>query len=99
MRALNDVYGVDGQRSFVRRFAVSLGLAVALAALLGDRGVQVDRSDRPNRKIALEVSWSIIPFALLMIFFVWAAKLFYAYGHPPDQEAPTDETAPPGQNG
>jgi cytochrome c oxidase subunit 2 len=48
------------------------------------RGADVNRTHRPDRNVALEVSWSVIPFALLMIFFVWAAKLYYAYGDPPE---------------
>lgn len=35
MRALNDIYGADEQRPLLRRLAVSLGIAAALAVLLG----------------------------------------------------------------
>jgi cytochrome c oxidase subunit II len=48
------------------------------------RGAKVDRSHRPDRNVALEVSWAAIPFALSLVFFVWAAKLYFAYGRPPD---------------
>jgi cytochrome c oxidase subunit II len=47
------------------------------------RGAKVERRHRADRNVLLEVSWSVVPFALLMIFFVWAAKLYYAYGQPP----------------
>jgi cytochrome c oxidase subunit 2 len=32
----------------------------------------------------LEVSWALIPFLLTLVFFVWAAKLYFDQSRPPD---------------
>ena len=38
------------------------------------RGRNVDRSQRAIRNVRVELSWTLIPFALTLIFFVWAAR-------------------------
>src|SRR5687767_408367 len=35
--------------------------------------------------IALELAWSIVPFGISMVIFVWATYVFLDYTRPPDQ--------------
>ena len=48
------------------------------------RGAKADRSDRPYGSIRLELFWAAIPFTLTLLFFVWAARLYFDYGRPPE---------------
>lgn len=43
-----------------------------------------DRGERVNRNIYLELAWTIIPFSLALIFFVWAAQLYFNLFNPPE---------------
>ena len=47
------------------------------------RGSAADRSGRPRRSWALEFSWALIPLALVLIFYVWAAKAYFELERPP----------------
>lgn len=47
------------------------------------RGKEVNRDHAPNRNVALEVSWTVVPFLLILGFFVVAAKMFFAIHEPP----------------
>ena len=47
------------------------------------RGKQVNREHAPNRNVALEVSWTILPFLLILGFFVVSAKMFFEIHEPP----------------
>lgn len=47
------------------------------------QGSAADRSHRVRRSVAIEASWSIIPFLLSLVFFLWAASLFFRLYHPP----------------
>jgi cytochrome c oxidase subunit 2 len=47
------------------------------------RGKQVDRTPREDSNVALEVSWSIIPFALILGFFGIAARMYFDLREPP----------------
>jgi cytochrome c oxidase subunit 2 len=46
-------------------------------------GSKVDRTHREARKLAIELSWMLIPFILTLIFFVWAARIYDKEMHPP----------------
>jgi cytochrome c oxidase subunit II len=35
--------------------------------------------------MALEVTWSVIPFVIAMVIFVWGASIFFAMSRPPDE--------------
>jgi cytochrome c oxidase subunit 2 len=65
--------------------ALSLPVVVALGAftLRYRRGREVDRAHRPDRNIKLEISWALIPFLLMLVFFVWAARLYFDQSRPP----------------
>jgi cytochrome c oxidase subunit II len=70
----------------------ALNIALAAPVILGllwfvakyRRGSPADRSHPPTRGLWIEADWTVIPFLLAMIFFVWAAHLYYADAHPPD---------------
>lgn len=47
-------------------------------------GRRADRSRAAEGSIWIETSWSIIPFLLVMIFYVWSTKLFFDQQSPPD---------------
>ncbi len=47
------------------------------------RGRNVNRTQREARNVRIEMSWSLIPFALTLIFFVWAARAYDINLHPP----------------
>ncbi|HEY1384748.1 MAG TPA: cytochrome c oxidase subunit II [Dongiaceae bacterium] len=47
------------------------------------RGKPAHRLPRPDRNVWLEISWSIIPFFLILVFYIWAARLFFAEARPP----------------
>jgi cytochrome c oxidase subunit 2 len=66
--------------------ALSLPVFVLLVVFAARyrEGAEVDRSGRSSRNLKLELSWAIVPFLLTLIFFVWAAKLYFDYGHPPE---------------
>jgi membrane protein len=76
MRALNDVYGADEERSLVRRFAVSLALAAALAVLLGGAAVALQVVPRVAARtdvlglgpVAVAAGWAVA--VVLMILAV-----------------------------
>ncbi len=65
--------------------ALSVPVVVALGAftLRYRRGRDVNRAHRANRNIKLEVSWALIPFLLTLVFFTWAAKLYFDQNTPP----------------
>jgi cytochrome c oxidase subunit 2 len=46
-------------------------------------GRAVDRTQREARNLPIELSWMLIPFALSLIFFVWAARIYDHQMHPP----------------
>jgi cytochrome c oxidase subunit 2 len=47
------------------------------------QGSPASRERRRSGNLTLELSWTIIPFALSLVFFVWAAKLYYDERTPP----------------
>ncbi len=47
------------------------------------QGSAADRTHRISRSVTIETAWSAIPFLLTLVFFVWAASLFFRLYHPP----------------
>jgi len=70
--------------------AVSLFFGVLIATLLVSFAIRFRR--RPGDSIppiihgstVLELTWTIIPFSLAMVIFLWGAWLFFAMSRPPD---------------
>jgi cytochrome c oxidase subunit 2 len=47
------------------------------------RGRTVDRSRRISRRTAWEISWALVPFLLLVGFYVWSTRMFFDIHRPP----------------
>lgn len=47
------------------------------------RGKEADRTHPMNRNVWLEVSWALIPFFLILVFYVWSTRLFFDLHQPP----------------
>jgi len=47
------------------------------------RGKPANRRHAPNRNVWLEVSWTLVPFLLLIGFYIWSTDLFVRLYHPP----------------
>src|SRR5512143_1705045 len=79
---------VDGLYAFLVGITVVFALGIALT--LGFFAVRYRRrsdNDRPaeiHGSLVLELTWSLIPLAIVMVVFVWSAALFFAQNRPPD---------------
>jgi cytochrome c oxidase subunit II len=58
-------------------FAVLTAFAVRFRKRRGQRAVQIEGSHQ------LEVTWSIIPFCVMLVFFVWGAVIYFQERTPP----------------
>src|SRR5580700_1203773 len=58
-------------------FAVLTAFAVKFRKRRGQRAVQIEGSTH------LEITWSIIPFCVMLVFFVWGAVIFFQERTPP----------------
>ncbi|MGE5547307.1 MAG: cytochrome c oxidase subunit II [Solirubrobacterales bacterium] len=58
-------------------------LALIVFVVRYREGRRVDRTQPPTRKFGLEVAWTIIPFALTLACFGWAAWLYRVHAEPP----------------
>jgi len=72
-----------------------IGVAVFFSALIAGLivyyAVKYRRRD-PNAigeaiqgGLALEITWTVVPFLLTMVIFVWGASVYFAMAHPPDE--------------
>ncbi|PEQ13647.1 cytochrome c oxidase subunit II [Novosphingobium sp. PC22D] len=59
-------------------------ILMAFFAVRYRRGRRADRSHREDRNVWVEVSWSLIPFVLVLGFFVWSTKMFLDQRSPPE---------------
>ena len=72
-----------------------VGLAVFFALLIAGLivffAVRYHRQDsnatgtKVHGLIALEVAWTVIPFLITMVIFVWGSSVYFAMAHPPDE--------------
>jgi cytochrome c oxidase subunit 2 len=80
--------GVDGLYFFL--VAVTLVFSLGIAATIFLFAVRYRRrspDERPGEihgSLALELAWSVVPFIIVMIVFVWGAILFFRMNRPPD---------------
>lgn len=58
-------------------------LALIVFAVRYRAGRPADRTQPPHRKAGLELAWTLIPFALTLVCFAWAAWLFRTHAAPP----------------
>lgn len=78
---------VDALYFFTVAVAIFFSLLVAVLVLffaVRYRRRDPDEIGRPQKTITwLEITWSVIPLAILMVMFVWGAKVFFTAFRPP----------------
>ena len=47
------------------------------------RGRTADRRHPVNSRIGFEISWAVIPFVAMLVFYVWSTRLYFRQHHPP----------------
>jgi cytochrome c oxidase subunit 2 len=71
--------------------AVSIFFSLLIAGLIVFYAVKYHRHDPDavggviEGGMVLEVTWSVIPFLITMVIFVWGASVFFAMSRPPDE--------------
>jgi cytochrome c oxidase subunit 2 len=65
-------------------FAVGIWVALLYFAVRYRRRSEADRPPEIHGSLALELTWTLIPFALMVVMFVWGAKVFFELNRPPD---------------
>jgi cytochrome c oxidase subunit 2 len=65
-------------------FSVGIAAALALFATRYKRRHDDERPPEIHGSLALELTWTLIPFAICMVVFVWGAVVFFAQNRPPD---------------
>jgi cytochrome c oxidase subunit 2 len=63
---------------------VPIGFALVYFIIKYRAGSSADRRHNVTRSIRLEIAWAAIPFVLTLVFFVWAARLYFDLFNPPD---------------
>ncbi|HXK08570.1 MAG TPA: cytochrome c oxidase subunit II [Vicinamibacteria bacterium] len=65
-------------------FAAGVWIALLYFAIRYRRRSPEDRPPEIHGSLALELTWTIIPFLLMSVMFVWGAKVFFHLNRPPD---------------
>jgi cytochrome c oxidase subunit II len=65
-------------------FSILIAIMICYFAIRYRRRSDVDRTEVVHSSMKLELTWSLIPFAFMMVFFVWGAQLFFSWARPPD---------------
>jgi cytochrome c oxidase subunit II len=65
-------------------FAVLIALLLVVFAFKYRRRSESERPPTIHGSLRLELAWTLIPFALTMVMFVWGASLYVALARPPD---------------
>jgi cytochrome c oxidase subunit 2 len=47
------------------------------------RGRTADRRHPVNSRVGFEISWAVIPFVAMLVFYVWSTRLYFDQHHPP----------------
>jgi len=47
------------------------------------RGRTADRRHPVNSRTGFEISWAVIPFVAMLVFYVWSTRLYFQQHHPP----------------
>ncbi len=71
-----------------------VGLSVVMSALIAGlltlfalryrKTRLADRNNPPHGSLGLELLWTLIPFVIVMVIFVWSASVFFRLYRPPD---------------
>jgi cytochrome c oxidase subunit 2 len=65
-------------------FAVGVWIALLYFAIRYRRRSNDDRPPEIHGSLALELTWTIVPLAIMAVMFVWGAKVFFHMNRPPD---------------
>jgi len=71
--------------------AISIFFSLLIAGLIVFYAIRYRRRDPRSvgevlhGMMALEIGWTVIPFVIAMVIFVWGASVFFAISRPPDE--------------
>ena len=65
-------------------FAVLIAVLLSCFAIRYRRRSESDLPPEIHSPLKLELTWSLIPFVFMMVFFFWGAKLYFSWARPPD---------------
>ena len=87
-RASSLASGVDGLYFFLvgvtAFFSIAIAGAIFVFAIRYRRRQADERPGEIHGSLLLELAWSIIPFCIVMVVFVWGAMLFFSANRAPD---------------
>jgi cytochrome c oxidase subunit II len=65
-------------------FSVGIATTLVVFAVKYRRRSELDRPEEIEGSLALELTWSVIPFLLTVVMFVWGARVFFHMNRTPD---------------
>jgi cytochrome c oxidase subunit 2 len=65
-------------------FSAGIALTLVVFAIRYRRRSEHDRPEEIHGSLALELTWSIVPFLLTIVMFVWGARVFFHINRTPD---------------
>jgi cytochrome c oxidase subunit 2 len=65
-------------------FTVGISIAIIYFAIRYRRRSDDERPKEIHGSLALELTWTLVPLGLVVIMFVWGAKVFFHMNRPPD---------------
>jgi cytochrome c oxidase subunit 2 len=65
-------------------FTVAVSLALVFFAVKYRRRSDADRPGEIHGSLVLELTWTLVPLAIVVVMFVWGAKVFFHMNRPPD---------------
>jgi cytochrome c oxidase subunit II len=84
---------VFGFTALLMILVVPIFVALVWFAIKYRQGYPAERTHKISHSVAIEIGWMAIPFALSLIFFFWAAGLFYRLYHAPEGALAIDVVA------
>ena len=58
-------------------------ILIVAFAVIYRRGKPADRAHPLNRNVWIETSWAVIPFLLILVFYVWSTSIYFHLHRPP----------------
>jgi cytochrome c oxidase subunit 2 len=87
-RAANFASDVDAVFLFILTvtglFAIGIWIVLLYFAIHYRRRSPDDRPKQIQGSLALELTWTLVPFAFMVVMFVWGAKVYFHMNRPPD---------------
>ena len=65
-------------------FTVAVSIAAVYFAVKYRRRSDADRPAEIHGSLVLEITWTVIPLLIVVVMFVWGAKVFFHMNRPPD---------------